>query len=347
MTVKKKSNINPEARKLVKSTVPDMQDIWNRLRRQETVALAQAITCVESLNARDRQYALWLLGQCPPRPDKSIRIGITGAPGSGKSTLINALTPKLKKTSTSHIAVLTIDPSSQLTGGSILGDQTRMENLISLQNIFMRSSPSKGYLGGVNPYTRETITLCEAAGYNCILVETVGVGQSEMEISEMVDIFILVINPGTGDELQGIKKGIVEMADLIIVNKADGNQYQLALESKRQFQHALSILRQDKKPDILLCSATEGFGVEDIASGIFSIEENLRNSKKWHSRRQQQKENWFNVSLQNQWLQMLLTNTESRKIIHSYLEDVRSDRLSPVAAAAKCISQIKMIKRDL
>ena len=219
--------------------------------------LAQAITLIESLNDDHRATADAVLNELLIQKQDSIRIGITGVPGVGKSTFIESFGKQL--TSLDHkVAVLAVDPTSSRTGGSILGDKTRMQELSRDKNAFIRPSPTSGTLGGVTRVTRETIVLCEAAGFDVILVETVGVGQSEIMVSQMVDFFLALMLPGAGDELQGIKKGILEIADMIAVNKADGEMKNAANRAVMEYQHALDILNPKSanwKPRSLSCSA--------------------------------------------------------------------------------------------
>jgi LAO/AO transport system kinase len=215
-----------------------------KLLKNDRRTLGKAITLIESTKASDQQEAQKLLQTILPHAGKSFRIGITGVPGVGKSTFIESF-GKLLISKGHKVAVLAIDPSSPVSGGSILGDKTRMEKLSQEENAFIRPSPASGFLGGVAQKTRESILLCEAAGYNYILVETVGVGQSEFEVSNMVDFFMILMLPNAGDELQGIKKGILELADAIVINKADGDAVNQATQSLAQYQSALELFRHN------------------------------------------------------------------------------------------------------
>ena len=236
------------------------------IRRGDRRALARAITLIESTRADHRAAAEELLAELLPHTGNSIRIGISGVPGVGKSTFIEAF--GLHVIGQGHkVAVLAVDPSSQRTGGSILGDKTRMEELTRNTSAFIRPSPSGGTLGGVARRTREAMLACEAAGYDVVIVETVGVGQSETAVSDMVDLFMLLLLPGGGDELQGIKKGIVELADLIVVNKADGALVDAARHAVAEYRHALALLRspsKDWKVPVLTCSAATRIGVPEV-----------------------------------------------------------------------------------
>lgn len=236
--------------------------------------LARAITLMESSRASDRQVAEQIIEGCLPASGNSIRVGVTGVPGAGKSSLIEALGKYLITQRNEKVAVLAIDPSSQLSGGSILGDKTRMTYLASSDMAFIRPSPSRGTHGGVAQNTREAILLCEAAGYKNILVETVGVGQSEAAVREMVDFFLLVTLAGAGDELQGIKRGVMEMADLVVVNKADGDNLRACERARTEAENALHFLAASPSgwvPRAIACSAKTDRGVADLWSCVLEF----------------------------------------------------------------------------
>ncbi|WP_420591044.1 methylmalonyl Co-A mutase-associated GTPase MeaB [Bacterioplanoides sp.] len=228
-------------------------------------ALAKAITLVESKLDTHREQAQGILNQLLPDTGKSIRIGITGIPGVGKSTFIEAFGLYLIEQG-KKVAVLAVDPSSPLRGGSILGDKTRMELLSREENAFIRPSPSEGALGGVAQKTRETMLLCEAAGYDVILVETVGVGQSEYEVAAMVDFFLVLMLPNAGDELQGIKRGIMELADALVINKADGESINLAQQTQSHYQSAFHLMKNSSfwSPQVKTCSALKKERIQDV-----------------------------------------------------------------------------------
>ena len=228
-------------------------------------ALAKAITLVESKLDTHREQAQGILNQLLPDTGKSVRIGITGIPGVGKSTFIEAFGLYLIEQG-KKVAVLAVDPSSPLRGGSILGDKTRMELLSREENAFIRPSPSEGALGGVAQKTRETMLLCEAAGYDVILVETVGVGQSEYEVAAMVDFFLVLMLPNAGDELQGIKRGIMELADALVINKADGESINLAQQTQSHYQSAFHLMKNSSfwSPQVKTCSALKKERIQDV-----------------------------------------------------------------------------------
>ena len=248
-------------------TTPDKKHAIHvpALLKAERRSLAKAITLIESKRPQDRHASQQLLEQILSHTGNSIRIGITGVPGVGKSTFIERfglyLLAQGKK-----VAVLAVDPSSPIAGGSILGDKTRMELLARETNAYIRPSPSEGTLGGVAQKTRETILLCEAAGFDVILVETVGVGQSEFEVASMVDFFLVLMMPNAGDELQGIKKGIMELADALVINKSDGASIDLAKRTQSQYQSAVNVLQQTTfwTPQVVRCSALENQGIDAV-----------------------------------------------------------------------------------
>ncbi|MDO9414273.1 MAG: methylmalonyl Co-A mutase-associated GTPase MeaB [Pseudolabrys sp.] len=245
---------------------PDTADLAKAIRAGDRATLARAITLIESTRADHRQTAHFLVQELLPQTGKAVRLGITGAPGAGKSTTIDALGAAL--TAKGHkVAVLAVDPSSSRTGGSILGDKTRMSRLAIDPNAFIRPSPSSGTLGGVTAKTRETMLLCEAAGYDVVIVETVGVGQSETAVADMTDFFLVLMVAGSGDELQGIKKGIVELADMIAVNKSDGDNIARANVAAADFRSALHILAPRTptwSPPVVTFSALTGNGIDDL-----------------------------------------------------------------------------------
>jgi LAO/AO transport system kinase len=261
--------------------------------------LAKAITLAESQKPEDQHTFQQLLTTLLPSASKSIRLGITGAPGVGKSTFIEAfgvfLTSQGKR-----VAVLSIDPSSPISGGSILGDKTRMEKLSKDPLAFIRPSASRSFPGGVAHATRESILLCEAAGYEIIIIETVGVGQSEFSVKDMCDCFLLLMLAGAGDELQGIKKGIMEMADIVAITKADGNNVKQAQNARAEFQHALHLMRPVESgwsPTVLACSAVENTGITEIWNSISAFIHHQKKTEQFDQNRKKQQVVWLNEQL--------------------------------------------------
>lgn len=256
--------------------------------------LAKAITLVESSRAEDNLEAQKLLEKILSHSGKSIRLGITGVPGVGKSTFIESF--GLYLINQGHkVAVLAIDPSSPISGGSILGDKTRMENLSQNENSFIRPSPSLGFLGGVAQKTRESILLCEAAGFDYILIETVGVGQSEFEVADMVDFFLILMLPNAGDELQGIKKGILELAEAVIINKADGDSLGQANQTMAQYSSAMQLMRHNPfwQTQVLQCSALEKKNLDTIYKMIEEYKKETKSSGYFEQKRLSQNQEWF------------------------------------------------------
>lgn len=255
--------------------------------------LGKAITLVESHLSQHRQQAEALLQQLPQPKEKTLRIGITGSPGVGKSTFIEALGLFLVEQG-NKVAVLAVDPSSPVNGGSILGDKTRMERLARSENAFIRPAPSNGSQGGVTDKSREILMLCEAAGYNIILVETVGVGQSEYQVASMVDFFLVLVLPSGGDELQGIKKGIVELADALLITKADGDMGRQAKLTQSQYTAAMRIVggHHESPPAVLTCSAMENEGIAESWDSIYQSLQKARESGRFDQRRAAQNQQW-------------------------------------------------------
>jgi LAO/AO transport system kinase len=274
---------------------PDDRDLADRLAAGERAALARAITLVESKRADHRARAGSLIQHLLPRTGHAQRIGMTGVPGVGKSTSIEALGTYLTARG-KRVAVLAVDPSSTRTGGSILGDKTRMEKLATDPSAYIRPSPSAGTLGGVAAKTRETMLLCEAAGYDVILVETVGIGQSETAVADMTDMFVVLMLPGAGDELQGIKKGVLELADLIAVNKADGDNVIRAEAAAGEYRAALHILQSgtpDWTPPVLTYSARTGTGIDRLWETIGLFFTRTTQSGRHEQRRRDQQVKWM------------------------------------------------------
>ena len=320
-------------------SVPDYVD---GVLKCDRALLAQAITLIESLNDDHRATADAVLNELLIQKQDSIRIGITGVPGVGKSTFIESFGKQL--TSLDHkVAVLAVDPTSSRTGGSILGDKTRMQELSRDKNAFIRPSPTSGTLGGVTRVTRETIVLCEAAGFDVILVETVGVGQSEIMVSQMVDFFLALMLPGAGDELQGIKKGILEIADMIAVNKADGEMKNAANRAVMEYQHALDILNPKSanwKPRSLSCSAFTGDGLAAIWETICDYKRLLKDAGEWQEKRKSQQVEWMWAIIRERILSKIETNEKVQSLVPQLELQVAESKLTPALAALEILTVV-------
>ncbi len=297
--------------------------------------LSQAVTLVESSLSKDQDIAQEVIEKCLPYAGNSIRLGITGVPGAGKSTFIEALGMHLINQG-KKLAVLAIDPSSERTKGSILGDKTRMEELSVAENAFIRPSPSAGSLGGVARKTRESIVLCEAAGFDNIFVETVGVGQSEIAVHSMVDFFLLIQLAGTGDELQGIKRGIMEMADGIAINKCDGNNVEKSQLARRQFKNALHLFPLPDsgwKPDVITCSAIEKNGIDDVWQMVVQYIEFVKENGFFEKHRTQQSKYWMYESINEKLKSNFYNNEVIQQMIQDMEQKVLANEISSFVAA--------------
>ena len=323
-SIKQKRSKQPSAKVLIEKIIDG-----------DVTALSRAITFVESTNPKHTEKANAIIKGCLPYANKSVRIGITGVPGVGKSTFIEAfgmyLTNQQKK-----VAVLAVDPSSTLSKGSILGDKTRMEDLVKNPNAFIRPSASGESLGGVARKTRETIILCEAAGYDTIVIETVGVGQSETAVHSMVDFFLLLKLAGAGDELQGIKRGIIEMADAIVINKADGDNMARARDAKVEFNRALHLYPEKAsgwKPKVKLCSALKQDGIDAVWNMIEDYLELVKSNTYFESHRLEQQKFWLLQTIEDR----LKSDFYNRKDIKAALKEqialLESGETTPFAAA--------------
>ena len=314
--------------------VPSITDLVEGVRSADRASLGRAITLIESSLPDHRASAQELLSQLLANPGSAHRVGITGVPGVGKSTFIETLGKTL--TSKGHrVAVLAVDPTSTRTGGSILGDKTRMLSLANDDAAFVRPSPTAGELGGVTRMTRETILLCEAAGFDVVLVETVGVGQSETVVADMVDFFLVLMLAGAGDELQGIKKGILELADMVAVNKADGDNAQRAAAAAREYQIALHLTAPASPhwtPPVLTCAGLTGEGVETLWSQVEQHRRLLSESGDLERRREEQRVRWMWSMLDDRLLEALRTHPAVGKLLPELESQVRSDRTTPVSA---------------
>ncbi|WP_186758424.1 methylmalonyl Co-A mutase-associated GTPase MeaB [Echinicola salinicaeni] len=316
---------------------------------QDTLILSRAITLLESKLESDQLLGDQLLDRVMKYTGNSIRIGVTGAGGVGKSTFIEYFGQLLVKKG-KRLAVLTIDPSSQKSRGSILGDKTRMESLSKDQNVFIRPSPNAQSLGGVGMRTRESILLCEAAGYDVVLVETVGVGQSEFIVNEMVDFFLLLVQPDSGDELQGIKRGIMEMADAIVMTKVDGGLESKAEETKIALQNASQLLgvRGDGWiPKVLLCSSKNKRGLEEIWQLIRDFEQKMKASGYFNENRIHQREYWFYAYVQQILEARFYQNKDVKNKIQDILPAIKEGDFSPQSMARNLVNDfLNQIVRD-
>ena len=314
----------------------------SRLASGDRRALAKAITLIESTRPADRAAADALLEAILPQSGGAIRVGLSGTPGAGKSTFIEAFGTYL--TAAGHkVAVLAVDPSSRRSGGSILGDKTRMERLSRDRNAFIRPSPAGEELGGVARRTREAILAVEAAGFDVVLVETVGVGQSETAVADMTDLFVLIHAPGGGDELQGVKRGIMELADMVVVNKADGDLLPAARRSAADLKGALHLMRPKHKGwtvPVLLVSALEEMGIADVWAGIGEFRALLGESG-LKAARQEQALAWMAAALRDGLLAALAADEDIAKETQRLEADVSAGRITPPAAAERLLRTYK------
>ncbi|MDO8732860.1 MAG: methylmalonyl Co-A mutase-associated GTPase MeaB [Actinomycetota bacterium] len=319
----------------MKKPLPPTSELADLICSGDRMWLARAITLVESRKAEHRAQAAELLTTLMPEVGRADRIGLTGVPGVGKSTFIDQFGSNLTAEG-HHVAVLAIDPSSSRTGGAILGDKTRMQRLAVDPNAFIRPSPASGSLGGVARCTRETMLLCEAAGYDVIIVETVGVGQSETTVADMVDIFVVLMLAGAGDELQGIKKGVLELADLIAVNKADGDNVKKAKLAASDYRRAIRLMTPESKnwtPPVLTCSAAENSGLEEIWHEILRHREIKILSGERELRRHEQHLRWMWSMISDRLLDEFRESPDVQSQLGQISEAVRNGEL-PAAVAA-------------
>lgn len=320
-------------------TTVELGELAEKIRQGNRRTLARAITFAESIRKDHQKQAQALLNLLMPDTGNSIRIGISGTPGVGKSTFIEAfgkfLTAMGKK-----VAVLTIDPSSKRTGGSILGDKTRMEELSRDPNAFIRPSPSGGSLGGVARRTREVMLLCEAAGFDVILIETVGVGQSETTVADMVDVFMLLLAPAGGDELQGIKRGVMELADIIVINKADGDLIPVARRAASEYRGAVGLMRPKSKhwtPKVLMASALQKSGIDELWGTIGEYREARSADGELSEQRSTQSAAWMWSEIDESLMNRLKTDPKVSEKLISLEVDVKAGKVSPTAAAREVL----------
>lgn len=327
------SNFNPNIR-LNRKVFPEVEQLYDRMVVGDRFALSKAITMIESEKKDHQISSKELLNLCLKNKKISLRIGITGAPGVGKSTLLESLGMYIIEQDQKP-AVLAIDPSSKITSGSILGDKSRMNNLSFSENAFIRPSPARTSLGGVTNKTRETIILTETAGYNPIFVETVGVGQSEISVHSMTDLFILLIQPGSGDEIQGIKRGIMEMADIVLINKADGDNLDKAKITFNQYSNALKLIGNKESgwtTKIMMISAIENTGVKELWTTILEYETFIKNSDYFTQNRAKQNLSWFEDYLNKNLVSVFVKKPELKNKYNDLKNNISKGNLSPYQA---------------
>jgi LAO/AO transport system kinase len=318
-----------------------INELANGLRAGHRAALARAITLIESRRADHQAAARELVQALLPRTGKAIRVGITGSPGVGKSTTIDTLGMYLIERG-HQLAVLAVDPSSARSGGSILGDKTRMAKLAASDHAYIRPSPSSGTLGGVAAKTREAMLLCEASGFDVVLVETVGIGQSETAVSDMTDFFLALMLPGAGDELQGIKKGLVELADMIAINKADGDNIKRANIAAADYRGALHILSprsEHWQPPVVTYSALTGTGIAELWQKVQDHRNAMMASGEFASRRREQQVKWMWSMLENRMMARLRSDAAMRAKVRKIETEVAEGRIA-AALAAETIAEL-------
>jgi LAO/AO transport system kinase len=321
----------------------EIEQMARGIRSGERVMLSRAITLIESKRADHRRAAATLMQDVLKDTGRAVRVGITGAPGVGKSTMIEALGSMLTAQGR-KVAVLAVDPSSRRTGGSILADKTRMAKLANDERAFIRPSPSSGTLGGVAARTRETMLLCEAAGYDVILVETVGVGQSEIAVADMTDFFLVLALPGAGDELQALKKGVVELADMIVVNKADGDNLPRAKLAAAEYSAALHILAPRSpnwSPPVMTCSALTNDGMAQLWAHILDHQKKLTASGELEARRGEQQVKWMWTMLEERLFEPLRSDRALKAALPRIESEVAAGQLAPAIAVEQIAAMLK------
>lgn len=327
-------NPNYQSKRIASKSLKEYVD---GILKGDRTTLSQAITLIESSKDEYRELGQQVLEECMPETGNSVRIGITGVPGVGKSTFIEAMGQHILQQNR-KLAVLAIDPSSSRSKGSILGDKTRMQNLSNHDNAFIRPSPTSGTLGGVAQRTRETLLLCEAAGFNTIFIETVGVGQSETTVHSMVDFFLLLMLPGAGDELQGIKRGVMEMADLIAINKAEDETNQMAQRAKKEYENALALFPPTEsgwKPKVTTCSALKNVGITEIWDEIQSYLWLTRDNGYFDLRRKEQAAFWMHETIHQQLKRKFYSHPKVSAKLQELEDDVKSGKISSFKAAGE------------
>src|SRR5690554_4111316 len=320
---------------LQRKNQPTIQEISQQIIAGNTTALSRAITLIESTATKHYEAAQQIIEYCLPYSTRSIRIGITGVPGAGKSTFIESYGNYLIKQG-KKVAVLAVDPSSSLSKGSILGDKTRMELLVKQENAFIRPSPAGDSLGGVARKTRESIILCEAAGFDVIIIETVGVGQSETAVHSMTDFFLLLKIAGAGDELQGIKRGIMEMADALVINKADGQNLKAAKMAKNEFNRALHLYPPKESnwtPKTLMASAIENLGISEIWEMIQKYFDEVDANGYFQTKRKNQNKFWLIQTIEDHLKSNFFNNKDIKVALENQLLLIEENKTTPFAAA--------------
>src|SRR5256886_12090385 len=323
-----------------RAAIPDLADLARGIRAHERAIIARAITLIESRRADHQKAARRLVQDLLPATGKAVRVGSTGVPGVGKSTTIDALGTSL--TAAGHkVAVLAVDPSSTRSGGSILADKTRMARLGSDPNAFVRPSPASGTLGGVAAKTRESMLICEAAGYDVVLVETIGTGQSETVVADMTDFFLVLMLPGAGDELQGLKKGVVELADMIAVNKADGDNIRRAKAAAAEYRAALHILTprsSNWSPPVVTYSALTGDGIAELWASVLDHRDRMTQAGELDARRREQQVKWMWAMLEDRVFARLKSDPALKAKLPRIEAAVAAGRMSPALAVEEIAS---------
>lgn len=342
------SGVNAELAKKIRARRKkeiSTEELFQKIKEGDKAALSKGITLIESSNPQSQEKAADLIEKCLPFANRSIRIGITGVPGVGKSTFIEAFGGHLAD-SGKKVAVLAVDPTSTVSRGSILGDKTRMETLVNHENAYIRPSPSGDSLGGVAKKTRESIILCEAAGFDTLLIETVGVGQSETTVHSMTDFFLLLKLAGAGDELQGIKRGIMEMADAIVINKADGENLKPAKQARAEFRRALHLYPAKNsgwQPKVLLCSALEKTGIEEVWELIRNFEKLVKENGYFNSNRQEQNKFWMLQTINDHLKNRFYHHPEIKKLLPEQLKALEKNETTPFEAAAYLLKKYRSL----
>ncbi|MBN2667908.1 MAG: methylmalonyl Co-A mutase-associated GTPase MeaB [Bacteroidales bacterium] len=346
--VKETKSVNPNLKKIKRKTL-SAEDLFKQIIAGDMPALSRSITLIESAHEKHQQLAKEIINLCLPYSGKARRIGITGVPGVGKSTFIEAFGLELTKAG-HKLAILAIDPSSERSKGSILGDKTRMEELVKTPNVFIRPSPSSGTLGGVARKTRESIILCEVAGFETILIETVGVGQSEVAVHSMTDFFLLLMLSGAGDELQGIKRGIMEMADTIAITKADNDNILKAKTAASEYKNALHLLPSNSKEwetKVYTCSSVTKEGIAEISNTISDFFILGKSNGSIATKRSQQALYWLKESIKEHLNYSLFRNESISMLIEDLQKHVENMEINPFDAADQIFkAYIEAIKQS-